>query len=68
MSELFDYLDWEGNEYMQYITNMKAKFDVNHKLYFKENGEFTRELAEKNKNKWQEFKNLEYYYSNHFKK
>lgn len=68
MSELFDCLGWKGNEYMQYITNMKRKFDVNHRLYFKENGEFTTELSEDNRKIWQEFRNLEYYYSNNFKK
>lgn len=68
MSELFDYVGWEGNEYMQYISNMKAKFDVNHKLYFKENGEFTEELSEENKKLWERFRNVEYYNSHNFKK
>ncbi len=67
MSELFDYLDWEGNEYMQYITDMKEEIDVNHGLYFKENGEFTTELSEKNKKTWEEFRDVEYYYSNNFR-
>lgn len=67
MSELFDCLGWEGNEYMQYITNMKKGFDVNHKMYFRENGEFTKELSGENKKIWQEFKNIEYYLSNNFR-
>jgi phosphoglycerol transferase MdoB-like AlkP superfamily enzyme len=68
MSELFDCLGWEGNEYMQYITKMKERFDVNHRLYFKENNEFTTELSEENNKIWQEFKNIEYFYSNNFGK
>ncbi|HZK58165.1 MAG TPA: sulfatase-like hydrolase/transferase [Clostridia bacterium] len=67
MSELFDCLGWEGNEYMQYVANMKKRFDVSHKMYFKENGEFTEKLSEENKKIWQEFKNIEYYYSNNFR-
>ena len=68
MSEIFEHLDWKGDEYMQYITGMKEKFDVNHMLYFKENGEFTSELSEESKKVWQEFKNIEYYYSNNFER
>lgn len=67
MSELFDQLDWQGNEYMQFIGDMKKTIDVNHELYFKENGEFTKELSEENKELWQRFINLEHYYSNKFK-
>ena len=68
MAELFGYLGWEGNEYMQYITNMKDKFDVNHRLFFKENGDFTEELSEENKKLWEEFRNVEYYNSHNFNK
>lgn len=63
MSELFDYLDWEGNEYIQYIGDMKSKINVNHNLFFKENEEFTKELSEENKELWKEFINLEHYQS-----
>lgn len=67
MPELFNHLGWEGNEYMQYITNMKKNFNVNHDLYFKEDETFTTELSKKNQQIWQEFKNVEYYYSNNFR-
>ncbi len=67
MAELFQYLGWEGNEYMQYILDMKEKFDVNHKLYFKENGEYKKELSPENKVIWDNFLNVEYYYSHNFK-
>lgn len=67
MAELFEYLGWEGNEYMQYLQNVKEKFDVMHNLYFKENGEFKSELSEENKKLWEDFLNLEHYYSQNFK-
>lgn len=67
MSELFDYLEWEGNEYIQFIGDMKKNFDVNHNLFFKENEEFTKHLSEENKVLWKEFINLEHYQSYNFK-
>lgn len=67
MAELFNYVGWEGNEYMQYISNMKKKFDVNHKLYFKEDGKFKPELSPENKELWEEFRDIEYHHSNKFK-
>lgn len=68
MSQIFDYLDWEGNEYMQYIANMKNKITVNHDLFFKENNQFTTELSEENKEIWKEFINLEHHHSYNFQK
>lgn len=68
MAELFQYLGWEGNEYMQYIMEIKDHFDVNHKVYFKENGEYTEELSPENKARYEDFKNVEYYYSRNFRK
>lgn len=68
MAELFQYLGWGGNEYMQYIMGIKDHFDVNHKVYFKENGEYTEELSPENKARYEDFKNVEYYYSRNFRK
>ena len=68
MTELFQYLDWGGNEYMQYIMEIKDYFDVNHKVYFKENGQYTEELSPENKTIYEDFKNVEYYYSRNFRK
>ena len=68
MAELFQYLDWEGNEYMQEIVKLKENIDVVHQLFFKENGEYKKELSEENKKLWEDFKNKEYYYSHDFKK
>ncbi|HHW00455.1 MAG TPA: sulfatase-like hydrolase/transferase [Clostridiaceae bacterium] len=66
MAELFQHLGWEGNEYMQCLFDMKEKFDVNHKLYFKENGEYKSELSPENKELWNTFLSLEYYYSHKY--
>ena len=68
MSELFEYLGWQGNEYMQYITDLKKNIDVNNNPYFKENGEYTKELSKEGKIKYDDFKNVEYYYGRNFKK
>lgn len=68
MAELFQYLGWEGNEHMQHIIKLKDKIDVTNKLYYKENGEYTKELSEENKQLLTNYLNLEYYHSQNFKK
>lgn len=66
MPTIFEYLGWEGNEYMQYLMDVKKDIDVNHKVYFKENGKYTKELSKENKKKYQDFRNVQYYYSRNF--
>lgn len=66
MAELFQYLGWEGNEYMKYISHLKENIDVIHNLYFKEKAEFKKELSEEGKKLWKDFVNVEYYYSHNF--
>lgn len=68
MAELFEYLGWQGNEYMQYISNVKEKFDVNHEIFFKENGEYKVKSEIENKEAWSNFLNVQHYYSLNFKK
>ncbi len=68
MAELFSSLGWEGNEYMQYIQDLKNHYNVNHKVYFKENGEYTSEMSLDNKKRYKDFMNVEYYYSHNYKK
>lgn len=67
MAELFNQMGLEGNQYMQYIQELKTYYDVNHKVYFKEDGEYTMELSEENKKRYEEFLNVEFYYSHNFK-
>ncbi len=40
MPEIFEYLGLKGNEYMQYMINLKNNFDVINSYYFKENNKF----------------------------
>ena len=51
---------------MDYITDVKEYFDVNHNMYFKEDGQFTR-LSERSLAIWEEFRYVEYYYSRNFR-
>ncbi|MGN9166074.1 sulfatase-like hydrolase/transferase [Tissierellaceae bacterium HCP3S3_D8] len=66
MAELFQYLGWGGNEYMEYINYVKENFDVNHDMYFKEDGEFTRKLSDERLEIWKDFNFVQYYYSRNF--
>lgn len=66
MAELFEYLNWQGNEYMQYLMNSKRYFDVLNKVYFKENDVYTPILSKENQRLFDEFKNVEYYWSHKF--
>lgn len=68
MSELFQCLGWEGNEYMQYLMNVREHFDVINKVNFKENGKYTSVLSRENQQLYEEFLNVEYYQSHSFKK
>ncbi|GMG97990.1 alkaline phosphatase family protein [Tepidimicrobium xylanilyticum] len=67
MAELFQYLGWKGNEYMQYIMDLKAHIDVINNVYYKEYGQYTAELSEENQQRFKDFRNVEYYYSRNFK-
>lgn len=67
MAELFGILGWEGNEYMQYLMDYKMHIDVNNKVYFKENGQYTAELSSAGSQIYNDFINVEYYYSRNFK-
>lgn len=66
MPEVFEQLGLKGNEYMQYLTDLKKDIDVDHELYFKENGKYTQTLKPENKKKFEDFINLEYYYNKNF--
>ena len=66
MNELFDYIGLEGNEYLQYMSNLKEKIDVINDYYYKEDKIFV-----KNDNinkKLEEYKLVNYYVSNNFNK
>lgn len=67
MGEVFQYLGWKGNEYLQYTNELKDSIPVLNKLYFKENGTYTDELSPKNEEIYKNYINVEYYYSHNFK-
>lgn len=68
MAEIFGYLGWEGNEYMQYISDYKQMIDVNNKVNFKEEGIYRPTLSPENQKRYEDYLNVEYYYSRNFKK
>lgn len=68
MAEVFKALDWEGNEYMQYIKDTMNHYDVNHDVYNKENGEYVRILSRENQDRYFEYRNLEHYINRNFKR
>lgn len=63
MTELFEYVGWKGNEFMQYSSDVKRDIDVFNNVIFKEDGEYTKELSPSGKKKLSEFEHVEYYYS-----
>lgn len=67
MAELFQYLGWEGNEYMNYLFDVKDKFTVNHDMYFNVKGEYISKLNDEELQVWKDFNSVQYYYSRNFK-
>lgn len=63
MPELFDYLGFEGNEYMQYLIELKKQINVITTYYYKDNNEFVSAYDNKLVN---DFKNVNYYVAKHF--
>jgi len=64
MNELFDYIGLQGNEYLQYMSELKTKIDVITPYYIKENNEY---IAYNNANKTlKEYELVNYYVSRNF--
>lgn len=63
MNELFDYCGLGGNEYLQYMSNLKQEVDVINPYYNKENGEFVLVDDSNYKNKILEYSWVNYYES-----
>lgn len=68
MTELFNHLGWEGNEFMSYQRGFMEYIDVLNPVFYKENGVYTLELSEENKEKYDNYINFEYYMSHQFNK
>lgn len=68
MNELFDYCGLSGNEYLNYMSDLKSKIDVVSNYYYKENGVFIKKEESNYKDLIKEYNNVNYYYSRNFKK
>lgn len=66
MNELFNYCGLEGNEYLQYMSDLKSNIDVINKYYFKENGKYITKENLKNKKLIDQYNNVNYYYSRNY--
>lgn len=63
MTEVFEQIGWEGNEFMQYLKDLKKEIAVNHALFFSENHELVKKehISLPVKKEWDEYMNVEYY-------
>lgn len=69
MSEFFELSGFKGNEFMQINTELKNTLNIVHTSNrYKENGIITNTLSNEAKQKLNSFINIEYYWSNNFKK
>ena len=66
MPKIFEYIGWQGNEYMQYLIDLSKTIDVNHTVFFKEDGEYTKRLSKDNKELYKDFINVQHYYNKNF--
>lgn len=67
MAEVFEYLGWKGNEYLQYVNKFKENVTALNKLNFKEDGVYTNILSLDNQELYKNYLDVEYYYSHNFK-
>lgn len=69
MSEFFELAGFKGNEFMQINTELKNTLNIVHETdRYKENGVITSTLSEEAQETLDKFINIEYYWSNNFKK
>ena len=64
MNELFDNMKLNGNEYLQYMDDLKEKVDVINPYYYKEDGEFIEVADNKYKNLIKKYGWVNYYQEN----
>lgn len=62
MNELFNNMNVQGNEYLQYMNDLKQKVDVINTYYYKEDGEFTKVENSQYTKQIEEYNNVNYYY------
>lgn len=66
MNEFFDYVGLKGNQYLQYMSNLKKTVDVINPYYYKENQEFVLTNDSKYSSLIDEYNKINYYYSRNF--
>lgn len=66
MNELFDYCELKGNEYLQYMSDLKKNVDVIGNVFNKENNKFVHVDDSSFKEKLQEHEFVNYYYSRNY--
>ncbi len=68
MNILFNYCELSGNEYLQYMENMRETIDVINDNYYKINDDFIspEEISKDIKDKIEEYKFINYYYVKNF--
>lgn len=69
MTELFENLNYTGDEYMQYSKDLKNNyFTVNNDMFFRQpDGTYTRQLEGEKYKVWREFNSVQYYHGRNFK-
>lgn len=68
MNELFEYIGYEGNEYLKYTSEIKKQIDVINPIYYKEEGEYISSSNSNYQNMIDEFIKVNYYWANNINK
>lgn len=66
MNELFDYCELKGNEYLQYMSDLKKQVDVINNEYRKENNSFVKTSDSEYNNLIEEYKYINYFYGKNY--
>lgn len=66
MPELFEYINFKGNEYNQYLTDLKKNVDVVSNNFNKENKKYVISSKSAYKDKISEFNKVGYYWSHNY--
>ncbi len=67
MNELFEYIGYEGNEYLKYTNELKNHVSVINSIYYKEDNEYIPTESTKYTNLIDEFNKVSYYWANNLR-
>ena len=68
MNELFEYIGYEGNEYLKYTSELKKQIEVINPIYYKEEGEYVSSSSSNYQNAIDEFIKVNYYWATNLRK